>query len=458
MDSFQLNLKETDGMIKKAKNLKRKFRSILINKLNPDVKQILSAHNVRVLQLSECQVDLSDLVILLQSISKFLETLDFKFVKVSESKNKEEISKVRLNKLKILTIDRCSSSLLQAFDTNSLETFKINILSGECECIVDILETQHELKQFSISGTSCENFFKSPQIFDFKFRLQSLSTAYSVKYDMLKFLNIHKESLKSLAVPILNASNELVLKDFNVFTHLTHLEISNLNLNEMTITSLKELPVCFKILHLKLIGMAEGTRKNEKLQAIMKIFPSLKHLDLSLLTSDENLMKHVAQNYRSLESLKISSFSVNIDEALYFPKLKEFEVLKIQDEKAYNVFLNRHSDTLEKIVIGRTDELFIKGLIVEAIMACHELKNVIIGSYSSPLATRMFNKVSSKRKPWILESHIEVSKNHHIALKFRFPDDQAIWQDRCSVHSDELIRELGTHSNYGLNAFINKYK
>jgi hypothetical protein len=91
-------------------------------------------------------------------------------------------------------------------------------------------------------------------------------------------------------------------------------------------------------------------------------------------------------------------------------------------------------------------------------MNCKNLKHVTIGS-ESPLVVRMFNNKVHRPQPWTLEARIKSQLDHeHVALKFNFPDDIAVWEERCRVYDDMIVREFSTVENYGTNVFVNKYK
>lgn len=463
MKKFQLNLEESETMIQKAKQLNRKHQTVKIKNLNESTMNVISLHNLQSLQISCCKIESTKLAKVLSQLP-LLGVFNAKAVAfIDDFEIDENFKRVSL-KLKELRIEYCDIDIVEFFDTESLEIFEVSsLLTEECDSVINLLKRQKNLKEFGVGGVICENFYQSDEIYKFDFRLKCLKIdKASMKNDqndpLFKFLLLQKDSLTSMKIlyPIKTVVHKFIIENL---TNLTHLEmpVSTLSMNHEDI--LNQLPRSRHIQSLKFFGILNSLN-NAKL--VMNVFPNIKHLDLSQITTHiwfMDFLHYISQAFKNLESLKIPNlFNQRLHNAIYFPKLKSFSVAKIYDESIFNPFLRRHSDTLEDIYIGWTDDNFIKGLIVDEIMNCRNLKHVTISSYS-PLVTRMFNKVSSKNNQWILESRIKNNLDlDYIPLIFKFPDDKAVWDDRCRIWSDDLIRDFSTIDNYGLNAFVNKYK
>lgn len=449
-------------MIQKAKQLKRKHQTIKIKNLNECTMDVVSMHNIQSLQISCCKIESTKLAKVLSQLP-LLNVFNAKAVAFIDDFEIDENFNRANSKLKELRLELCDIDIVEFFDTDSLEIFEISsLLTEECDSVINLLKRQKNLKKFVVGGVICENFYQSDEIFKFDFRLKTLKiNKASMKNDhnapLIKFLLLHKNSLTSMKIlyPIDSVVHKFILENL---TNLTHLEIPLSTLSQNHENILNQLPRSSHIASLKFFGTFSNFN-NAKL--VMNVFPNIKHLDLSQITTHiwfMDFLHYVSQTFKDLKSLKIPNlFYQRQNQAIYFPELKSFSVVKIYDESIFNPFIRRHSDTLQDIDIGWTDDNFIKGLTVDEIMNCKNLKHVTISSYS-PLVTRMFNKVSSKKNQWILESRIKNNLDHYIPLIFKFPDDKSVWDSKCRIWSDDLIREFSTIDNYGLNAFVNKYK
>ncbi|XP_070506806.1 uncharacterized protein [Chironomus tepperi] len=463
MKKFQLNLEESNLMIQKAKLLNRKHQIIKVKNLNESTMDVISLHNLQSLQISCCKIESTIFAKVLSQL-KLLEIFSAKAVAfIDDFEIDDDFKRVSL-KLKELRIEYCDIDLVEFFDTDSLEIFEVSsLLTEECDSVINLLKRQKNLKKFGVGGVICENFYQSDEIYKFSFRLKSLkidkaSMTNDQNDPLFKFLLLQQDSLTSMKIlyPIETVVHRFILENL---VNLTHLEMPVSTLSENHEDILNQLPRNQHIESIKFFGILRNLN-NAKL--VMNIFPNIKHLDLSQITTHiwfMDFLHYVSQTFKNLESLKIPNlFNQRLHQGIFFPKLTSFSVAKIYDETIYNPFIRRHSGTLEDIYIGWTDDNFIKGLTVDEIMNCSKLKRVTISSYS-PLVTRMFNKVSAKNKQWILESRIKNNLDlDYIPLIFKFPDDKAVWDDRCRIWSDELIRDFNTIDNYGLNAFVNKYK
>ncbi|CAG9802248.1 unnamed protein product [Chironomus riparius] len=463
MKKFQLNLEETNSMIQKAKQLNRKHQIIKVKNLNESTMDVISMHNLQSLQISCCKIESTHLAKVLSQLT-LLDVFSAKAVAfIDDFGIDDNFKRAKIN-LKELRIEYCDIDIVEFFDTETLELFEVSsLLTEECDSVINLLKRQKNLKEFGVGGVICENFYQSPEIYKFNFRLKSLKIdKASMKNDqndpLFKFLLLQKDSLISMKIlyPIETIVHKFILENL---LNLQHLEMPVSTLSENHEDILNQLPRNRHIESIKFFGILRNLN-NAKL--VMNLFPNIKYLDLSQITTHVwfmDFLYYISQSFKNLETLKIPNlFNQRLHQSINFPKLKSFSVTKIYDESIYNPFIRRHSSTLENIYIGWTDDNFIKGLTVDEIMNCCNLKHVTISSYS-PLVTRMFNKVSSKNKCWILESRIKNNLDlDYIPLIFKFPDDKAIWDDRCRIWSDELIRDFSTIDNYGLNAFVNKYK
>lgn len=434
-----------------AAGLNRRFLNVKISQLSPSTLEVLNS-KLKSLRISNCTIDPSLLATTLRNLNS-LEVFDASGVEINE--DPKETDKVKLKNLTNLRLHKCNISLVSIFDVTSLKSFEISSTKKtECEGIIKLLNKQSCLEELKLEGLLCNKFFAAPQILSFPFRLKKLSITNATLTNEA-FLRMHSASLTQL---ILNCTIQVENLSIHSMPNLTSLEIpfQFFNNNEPTQKMWQENAT---VKSLKLLGMYPNLIKATN---IFKLFPSIDHLDLSqsYINCRAEATNYMHKLDPQLKSLKLPYTITKRNLPHFFPCLATFSVLTSKNTLMdLEQFITMHVATLETIEIGSVkDSVFEKTLIVNKIMNCPNLKAVIIGC-ESPLVVRMFNKKVIRSKPWTLQANIKSSSTDTIALKFKFPDDLAVWEERCRIYDDELIRDLSTVENsYGTNAFVNKYK
>lgn len=465
MKNYQLNIISSRTPVKKAFDINRKFSSIKTDKLGEDILDILKLHKIRTLQLTECTIKREQLVNAMLQM-KLLENLMFDCVKL-DLLSKEIDEPVELKHLKRLEFKLSANSLTGLISTTSLEHVSINgrsclsydvhfnhsLCQQDCYYVITLLKSQPNLKHLYIASGIVE---------DMLYGLTSGSNKFPFKLSCLKvgktdlknshqeitgLLKNHQGSLKELAL-------ECVISQSTYHFVLQYLT----GLKSLEIARPYELPIfdfepMTNIRRLQTFGLLKSTKH------LFEVFPSLETLDLRNSKDWRAYGLAYAEKYPCLQALKIPNLPEN---NMKFKNLKYFYISQVLvgDEPFFISFIRNHAATLETLVIGWiSGDDFARSLIIDAIKACGQLKHVQIAS-DSPMVTRMFKQVTRDHS-WILESNLRArvgSDVKRFKVVFKFPDDTALFLEKCTTWDDQLIRDFSTVENYGLNAFINKFK
>lgn len=392
----------------------------------------------------------------LESNKSSLEILELRDIE----KYRKGQEKVQFKKLIKLSFTSSDPQILKLIDASTIKVFEI---SSQKEMVVDdvikLLQRQPELEELSIKGVVGDQIFNSTEIYNLPFQLKKLMIVQTnLCFEKTKkFLSCHRNRLKSLKLqyPIdLNLYKYVMIN----MPNLQHLEIPAWNERQ----NVNEIPIIVnrQITNIKLCGCLTSKTFN----VILNDCSSIVNLDVSQVTQKfQSLASFVAKNCKQLESLGIPEtfFHNDFDPYPLFPRLVNLTISKISNMNMRNVedFILNHAATLESIQIeSMSDNQFSKSLIIDNIIKCKNLKYVKIAC-ESPLAIRMFNKrVNREMFSWILEATFKGISDTDVIVKFKFPDDLAVWQERCRIYDDNMIRTIRTCNNYGTNAFVNKYK
>lgn len=455
MKKYQLNLEESEGIIKRAMQLKRKFQSAKIKNLSQPVLDVFTVQNLKALRISCCRLNLPDLSRALKYMTMLEE---FNTIGVNIHDDEVNFDKVNAKKLTSLKLHLSDPIIVELFNVTTLKKFKISsYIKPECDAIVKLLMHQTNLKDFSIGGILCDNFFSSHEVLKFPFKLTDLKIDGS-KTDLeeeIEFFKIHSATIERLVLqyPLGNAIHKFAVQSIPKLKHL------QLPTTQFTVDMLQNFSPNENVKSLTLYGILKTLATAKKM---IDLFPSIENLNLGqvpIVSWSHQFLIYISKT-KKIKSLEIPYFAYHEpDNQPFFPNLKEFTVSKIFHDALFDEFVQLHSGTLEKINIHYVDEKkFVKGLTVNKILSCVNLKHVTIGS-ESPLIIRMFNNKVHRPNSWTLEARIKNQLDRdYVALKFKFPDDIAIWEERCRVYSDDVVREFSTVENYGTNVFVNKYK
>jgi hypothetical protein len=452
MKSFKLSLISLN-----FPKINRKIQSAQVKLLSTRLIDTLKFLNLRSLNFfSSCILEKHELCLALTGL-EHLENFTADAVFFTPLSEIAMTTPANLPNLKSIDFKCCSNYIMQTFATSSLKSvvFKNREQERDPRMLIDLLKHQKDLLTFRLFGVICNYFFLPEYRTDFQFNLKSFEvTPLRNPENVWEFLKKHRSSLEELTIP---SSVPLNMK-LGILTELPALTTLEIAFGTENLSQLNALPPLTKVTRLKLLGCMTHARNTTD---ILKLFPSLTAIDLSELTIQTNqdfcnIYDFIHRTYNSLREIHFNSLQFYDEDSEKFRNLKEFHVTSIKDESHYNLFLRDHAATLEKISIGFIkDDDFARGLTVNAINHCRKLKHVSFVS-STPMVTKMFSKIQ-RDYPWTLQSRF---KNCGLCFKltFNFPDDKAVFDERCRTWDDKLIRDFCSVSNYGLNAFINKFK
>lgn len=464
MKHFRLNL--VDGNPSKAVGINRKFQSIKINSLSEPVDDLLKFHHLHSLEITKCTLAKEDLAFALEDM-KLLENFSANSVRFDGGSEKTSVKAVQLNHLKKLTLKYTSVFILNTFLTKTLQSFTFHNIESQQDptLIVELLKHQQSLERLEIAGTICDHLLanSSVKIFPFKLKFFKIDKAdlnnTESSNHLIEFLKLHENSLDELSIKQATTSE---VKRF-IFNNMTGLKALQMSFGRQCAAGLNDLQPLLNVTRLKILGDAGNAPNTMK---ILKLFPSLDALNMIKFTIVNHynfyrIFQFIHQQYPELKRLHCAYLQFGGNDIMLFMNLKELHVAKFFDENEFNEFVRNHATSLEKISIKTIkDDLFVRGLTIDAIKKCKSLKHISFSS-ESPVVTKMFNKVKMNHS-WSLESRFLINEfgddGKWVKLLFKFPDDEAVWLENCRTYDDELVREFYTTPNYGLNAFVNKFK
>jgi hypothetical protein len=464
MNHFKLNLVPGKSHVKSLKDLKGKYWNLRANELNQQVNEIIQLHDLRSFELVECRLSLSTLSRSLSSISQ-LRNLKIRGLKIVPEELESQIEPIQFNHLQNLTIIQCKMEILQLIATTSLTSLHIHstelsqfshekILftpSADLHHAVKLILLQSRLKQLSLTGDVVAYFLLQENLTNQPFRLDSVELLKScirqLDTQLTSFLDFHKTTLKKLRIesPISCNAQLFILQSL---LNLQDLEVSlNISKDEIELFSaLEPLPEIRSFRDLN-----NARKSNFDFEKLNQLFPKMESLTMWNDVSKTRLRSNLFSKLRVIRVDFIGSKLCNAE----FSGLKELHLAKC-DGNYFHDFMTKHSANLEVLNIGWAEEAsFAFNDTISYINRCSNLKAISFIS-GSPFIVRMFKKIK-RGFPWTLESKFKAG-DEEVKVIFRFPDDQALFEENCSTWDDQLIRDFSSFENYGLNAFVNKFK
>lgn len=415
-------------------------------------------HNLRSLELTGFVVVKDALFNGLSSL-QMLESLTFENVLLEDMSKDKSILPATFNKLKFLRLIMSDFQIIGLIATGKLEVFSMQtslIASIDSKLLVDLLVKQNSLQNLEIHGGVVKQFLSNEGICSLPFKLKRFGIGKSSLHEnfnkLLSFLDLHKETLNDLTI---ESALPVPLQVF-IFKHLKKLTVL-------------QAPITLKLNYLQ---KNSGDTSSEPFPCIkrfvadnltdptfMKSLKSLVALDLSAVAQTRNWSDSGALcQLVNLRELHVSEFFLLFP--IKFSNLKEFHINRPVPEKFLENFLRSHSETLEKLIIGWIDgNAFSRGTLIDTIDRCTKLNYISVAS-DSPIVIRSFSKFE-RLHPWTLVSKfrsLKKSESIEVKVTFKFPDDEAVWRERCHTYDDNLVREFDSFDNYGLNAYVNKFK
>lgn len=465
MERFQLNLKKSEKKIQEAKDLKRKHRSALINQFESSLN-IIYRHNLHSLKIQHLQkITLSSLINVLNKFPS-LKVLDINLPRLIDDIAINNFKKLKLN-LKEL---ECPTEIAYIFDCKFIKELKMTwfvpVDDDKKKFAIDFFKQQNNIEEMTLYGDYFGEFFTNSEILDLKFTLKVLRLAcYNEKKKFLhapmliKFLERHKESLLILELHFATESaynikfiHNYVLENL---INLIHLEFAYICVDDSDDEDefidendddddiiLRELQFLFD----EFPYQSRAAKNIESLTVVLAedqsnynlffaAFPNLKHLafwskseDVMLYSSSLN---SVSAQLESLQLMDHSGDTDELDEHSYFPHLKEIFIGRYWETNLWK-FINRHSNTLEKIRFQDCRDL--SYLTAKAILNCTQLKYLNV-SFDTPnvCMIAMLNEISFRPGPFTLKISFPFQK-----YLFIFPDDRVLWNEEIENLNEKL--------------------
>lgn len=455
MKNYTLDLVPGAGKLKEIEKIRRKFLSIRISLLNHNVLDILKVHNIFSLEITNSTIDK---ILLAEALSymKRLDSLTVNKVQFDESTRSTKVDVIPF-KLRKLALKFSDTVLLNIISTETLKYFSCHTNASKTENIMKTLKAQRLLENLSLAGLAVVNIFMDPDVLNFPFSLKKLEirncSLLNVVESFQPFLTLHKNTLEELTIeceinkPLLC----FVMANMKKLKALTTPTCFRDSQTAVEIRSTMDQVKRFTALSLQNLAFAKQ---------LLKCFPSMEIFDVKAVTPTQwfkNFITNIAQTHPHLQQLHVPYVF-----DLKCPRLKELHVGKIHNENYFNEFVGQHNETLEKISIGWINgSEFSRSNTIAILNLCPKLRHISI-STDSPLVTRMFIKFKrSKSFSWTLVSYFKKNQRHEtewVKVVFRFPDDEALFLQKCSVWDDQLIRDFNNVDNYGLNSYVNQFR
>lgn len=479
MKNFRLNLvprlSDHPNLPASIAALTRGFQNLKIDYLDGAVPEILhKLNNIHTLEISRSFIRRQELVDALAGM-KHLNT--FKADKLQLDDNGPDaaieavaIEPVKLSKLKYISLHDCFEDILTLLSTTTLETIEITnykwkaVSAYENNLVKKLLMDQPALQSLSLHQADINNILENDVDHKFPFSLHSFKTspplissieAWSEAFT--KFIKLHKDTLKTF-----------VLKDFSLLDE-TEESFLVLVLALNSLPNLESLGIPFNISHTHskdLQPFAKVTRFStqrftispENSKAFVRLFPAVDTLQVELFfeskaESIEWFLKYISRELPWLKELAIPSFasfasfySQNF-EKLKFKNLKAIKVRSVRSSHNFPAFIERHADTLESLEICIDSESHSvnpkPNRLINAIQSCTKLKRI---SLMKPNPISLFKNKISLNHPWTLETRISACYFkcgiYLQPVAFKFPDDEALFQDKCTTCDEDLIRKF----------------
>jgi len=423
-----------------VKELKRKYQGMIVRNLCPQILEV-----IRVLDLHKLQIwsTFENQIIKLSDLVKALSTL--KNLKIFDAweenfnDDMKEFEKVCPNLESLF----CNSNIVHIFNCTTLKVLHLkwnhDMTSERKSLAYKFLGQQKDLEEFRLYELFEDDFFS--EFVTFNFRLKSFRYDTSVVMEqhknLIRFLLSQSDSIKSLEIGIQPGDRKYINEELLNFILNNMSNLISLKL-ELTTRDHAEEPelqpetdeemklgitnVTKSIRHLEFMGKH---RTFNECKQFVDLFPNLTHLFYSSdYDEDIHPLKHVSKSNANIDSIDLP---LNFNKtSSYFPNLKKLSTWGFDlNKKAFRSFINRHSKTLETIII-RSD-IGITKQIADEIMNCENLKFLSMKFCYFKLVKVMnylFGDDSFKNKPLTFRFDYDFSSQ-----TFNFPEDAIFWNE-----------------------------
>lgn len=464
MEQYKLNLVTGQCHLKSAAKLQGKFRNIKANSLAKEVDDILQLHELRSFELFECRMNLSTLANALRHMT-MLKELTIKGVKILDESLADSIEPIQMRQLRSLKLKQCKMLILTLISTTSLENVEIQSTelssyrddlidfasSNDSHLVNQFLLPQPSLKHLSLCGDVVLQLLLNEDFLERPFNLESLEllkcSIKDLDVELMNLLHTQNQTLKKLRIesPLMCKVQIFILQKL---PELQEVEISleHEKNEERLYIMLKDMP--------KLKSLSDLSKSAKSITVYPKL--SVVFMNLESFSWSDPLNKTslpLSVLFPELKTLRLDS--INVKPCTDFDGIRDLCVAKI-DGHFFHEFIEKNAETLERLEIGWIDDdSFSRNDTLNYIKRCTKLKHISFTS-GSPFVVRLFKKIT-RDFAWTLESKFKAG-DEVVKVVFRFPDDRAVFEEKCTTWDDQLIREFSTFDNYGLNAFVNQFK
>lgn len=422
-------------MLQTLMESERKHTSIITSDITSSLS-ILVQHKLQFLKLTESNgTKLSTLVRALNWFPtlKIFEADEIYFVDdFSKSNNCIKTVNTELEQIK------CVVDIIHIFTCCTVEKLKLSsknpIDENRQTLVLDFLIRQNNLKELNLHEETLSILFTQPEFLLLKcplkiFKHHIYPGSIFLHYEsLIKFLNQHKTTLTSLKLNFytephfgLGLIHKFALENI---INLKHISMIYYKIDFPGAMFFEELPAHSKITNnlesLKLSTLSNNQNLNK---SFIDMLHNIKYLKFkNIEETDKKLLHYISEKCIKLESLKIFSICNKFSD-IYFPNLKELSI-EICVSEDVEIFIKRHSQTLERIIIQDFDEYFSRFLVNE-ILNCPNLNYLELNFDQMYLPSlRLISEISLKTKPFTLKIKNIIPKEKQI---FHFPDDGAVW-------------------------------
>ena len=432
MKRFQLKLKNSwDAM-----ETRREYQSAIIA-CSESLLDVILHLKLQSLELTTSKkIELSTLIYILNELTS-LKVLNAEYPDfiddLSESSDSLKTVSTNIENLK------CAVEIVHIFASCSVKKLELHyrdiINENSKKVVIDFLNKQTNLEDLNLCGEAFGGFFALPDFIDLKCSLKKFehfngSKNFPYYEAFIRFLTHHMRSLTSLEVDFfteppfgLQMIHKYAIENI---VNLKHLKLDYFNCLGDFMISFNELPTATQIVKkLESLELWELSMDMNLNKSFFNFLPNLKYLNFVGTEDWEvnwEILKCISEKCLKLERLEIYALYDEIPGIIYFPKLKEIKIESCDDEESFCDFINRHSQTLEKIKMF--DFVDFTRSMALAILKCPNLNYLEFNL--DPLtfgSTMMINKISSRKKPFTLILPGQ-------KCKFNFPDDKAIFYDQ----------------------------
>jgi len=354
----------------------------------------------------------------------------------------EEFEKIRLNLVKL----HCNSDLIYIFECSTLKVLKLrwncNLNVQKKSNVCEFVSQQKELKNFTLS---CSNeFFVYIRKFNYKFQLKSFIYSSNSNLEdyiaFVTFLEPHKKSLQSLHITIhsLEQSKEAI-EEILVYVMRNLSNLQTLELDTITNRNVRKIEI--HPLHLSTcaartierLGFGDIFHSVDDTKQLINMLPKMKHLSINSSFRRALELLEYAATKPQLESLKIFIFDYE-GSTISFLNLKELSIHSFSSsEQAFNSFIARHANSLEKMSFGHGAE--IPKSTVNEISKCENLKylSIDISGYRLNLILNTFRDILKRSKPLTI-----TFKDYPSVVTFELPEDKIFWNKKIQFNWKNL--------------------